>query len=161
MTAVIDAAVVLAPVGPADGPALDDLMTRCSLRSRYARFFSPVRVLPPVYRAAILAGDPIRHDALVARWPGPDGAIVGLASLANGPDAAELGILIEDAWQGRGIGTTLVRQLLTRARSRGVHRIDAVVLPASTRLLGWLGRLLPLEHSELTGDSAIGRFRLL
>jgi GNAT superfamily N-acetyltransferase len=161
MTAVIDPAINLIPAAPDDGPALDAFMARCSARSRYARFFAPVRELPIAYRAGVLAGDPARHDAIVARTYRGDGEVIGLASLVANPDAAELGVLVADDWQGRGIGTALVDELVARARRRGVRYLRAAVLPGSARLLRWLGRSLPMERSEWDGASASGLFRLL
>jgi GNAT superfamily N-acetyltransferase len=169
MTAVIDPPILLAPVAPGDGPALDAFFALCSPQARYTRFFAPLHALPADYRAGALAGDPARHDALIAAPYGPHGPLVGLASLVTVPGPvgsgrlgeAELGVLVADDWQRRGIGTALVDQLVARARQRGVRYLRATVLPTSNRLLGWLGRSLPLEHSEWDGSSATGRFRLL
>jgi GNAT superfamily N-acetyltransferase len=161
MTAVIDPPILSAPVARGDGPDLDAFFARCSPQARYARFFSPVHEIPAAYRAGVLAEDPARHDAISARAYGAGGRLVGLASLVAEPDAAELGVLVADDWQRRGIGAALVDQLVARARRRGVDRLQATVLPASTQLLGWLGRRLPLEHSEWDGSSATAWFRLL
>jgi GNAT superfamily N-acetyltransferase len=160
MTAVIGLDISIAPAGPDDGPAIDALLARCSVQTRYHRFFSPVRYLPLEYRAGVLAGDPARHDALLAR-EGADGPVIGLASLVSGPGPAELGILIQDDWQRRGIGTALVAELVERARQRGERCLQATVLPSSVRLLGWLSRIVPMQSSQLSGESATGLFPLV
>jgi GNAT superfamily N-acetyltransferase len=160
MTTVIEPAVqVIRPVRPDDAAALDALMARCSVETRYRRFFVPVRALPAEYRAGVLAADPERHDALVA--VGPDGEIIALASLAGGPGQGELGVLVEDGWQRRGLGTALVHALVRRARGRGVARMRATVLPASHRLIRWLGGIVPLECSTLDADGISAVYRLL
>ena len=156
MTAVIEA---VRPVRPDDAAELDALMARCSLDTRYRRFFAPVRSLPFEYREGVLAGDPYRHDALVVQQP--TGEIIALASLVAAPAGAELGILVEDGWQRQGLGTTLVYELIDRARERGVRRMRATVLPTSSRLVRWLGGIVPMEHSALESDSISAVYQLL
>ena len=157
MTAVIEA---VRPVHPADADELDALMARCSLETRYRRFFAPVRSMPARYRDGALAGDPWRHDALVAFRP--SGSLIALASLVRADHgAAELGVLVEDGWQRQGLGTTLVHELVDRARTRDVARMRATVLPIASGLLVWLSRIVPLEHSSLDGDGISATFRLL
>jgi GNAT superfamily N-acetyltransferase len=160
MTPVID------PVRQEDAQELDALMTRCSAETRYRRFFAPLRTLPAAYRAGALAGDPTRHDAMVTHLrgssgPAGGGRIVALASLVTETGVAELGVLVEDGWQRRGLGTALVAELVSRARGRGVPYLRATVQPRATGLLVWLGRIVPLERSEFAGDGVTARYRLL
>jgi GNAT superfamily N-acetyltransferase len=156
MTAVIEA---IRPVRPDDAAALDALIARCSLDTRYRRFFAPVRGMPIEYREGVLAGDPDRHDALIVQQP--TGEIIALASLVAAPAGAELGILVEDGWQRQGLGTTLVHELVDRARQRGVRRLRATVLPSSSRLVRWLGGTVPMESSTLDADGISAVYRLL
>ena len=159
MTAVIEAVRPARPVRPADADALDALMARCSLETRYRRFFAPVRTMPVEYRQGVLAGDPAEHDALVISRP--LGQIIALASLVRGVGDWELGLLVEDGWQRQGLGTTLVHELVARARTRGVRRMRATVLPIASGLLVWLGRIVPMERSTLDADGISAVFRLL
>jgi RimJ/RimL family protein N-acetyltransferase len=80
--------------------------------------------------------------ALVATLdPAPDAPLVGVAryDLLPGPPGhprrAELGIVVEDAHQGRGIGTTLLKHLLAIAHDKGIAEITAEVLPQNTKML--------------------------
>jgi GNAT superfamily N-acetyltransferase len=173
--------VVIEPVRRTDAAALDGLMARCSAETRYRRFFAPLRTLPAEYRAGALAGDPARHDALATHLTGTPGAgrIVALASLVTsaGPAAeahravepsgrrsavevAELGIMVEDGWQRRGLGTALVAELVERARRRRVPYLRATVQPRAGHLLVWLGRRLPLERSAFAADGLTALYRL-
>lgn len=165
MTTVIVASVPLwglDPVRPADGPALEALFAACSPDSRYQRFFAPVRELPAAYRDALLAGPPERHDAVLAR--AADGTPAGLASLAAdpgaGPESAELGVLVADAWQGRGVAAAMVAHLYDRARRRGVQRVRASVLPSRSALLGALARRLEPERHLRETDCLTGVYKL-
>jgi GNAT superfamily N-acetyltransferase len=90
--------------GAADGPGLAAMLLRCTARSRYRRFHGFVESIPEPYFADALSGRP-GHLALVAEI---SGQIVALASCCDG----ELGILVEDAYQRRGIGSRLLITLL-------------------------------------------------
>jgi RimJ/RimL family protein N-acetyltransferase len=70
----------------------------------------------------------LRPDSVVA-IDLSDGAIVGVASLfITGPSTAELGVLVEDDYQRRGIGTDLAGRLLRYAPLRGITRVTGSVL---------------------------------
>ncbi|MFD0331455.1 GNAT family N-acetyltransferase [Streptacidiphilus monticola] len=106
----------------------------------------------------MLAGPPTRHDALVAR---AGSAVVGLASLvAEGDDAGELGVLVADAWQRRGVGRALTTALLERARDRGLKRFGVLVLPGRTRLLASLSRQWELVEWSIGPDGTSCVYRL-
>jgi GNAT superfamily N-acetyltransferase len=89
---------------PADRPALTDMLLRCTRKTRYRRFHGFIEAFPEPYLTDALSGRP-GHLALVAEMPG---RIVALASCCDG----ELGILVEDAYQRRGIGRRLLTTLL-------------------------------------------------
>jgi acetyltransferase len=68
--------------------------------------------------------------ALVAERDDPvsgQPAIVGIGRLSRvfGTDDAEFAVLVTDAWQGRGIGTELLRRLVEIARAEGVAVLSA------------------------------------
>lgn len=157
MTPVIEAARLH------DAAEIDALIGRCSLKTRYSRFFAPVRAWPIDYRAGALAGDPDRHDAVVARLgpAGGDPQVIALASLVNGAAEPELGVLVEDGWQGRGIGSALTSALIRRGRARGLTRLRATVLPGAAHLIDRLGQRVTLERTESSGASLTAVFRLL
>lgn len=168
MTAVIvrparaESAWSIGPVRPPDEHGLQELFARCSLETVRLRFFGPRTAFPAGYLRDVLAGDPERHDAVVAR-DSATGAIVGLASLgagsAAGADVPELGVLVADAWQRHGIGTALADLLVVRARERGVQRLLASVLPGRSGVLDALGAL---EHERTwrTRDAVSAVYRL-
>ena len=71
-----------------------------------------------------------REMALVAEQDDPvtgRPTIVGIGRLSRvfGTDDAEFAVLVTDAWQGRGIGTELLRRLVEIARAEGVAVIGA------------------------------------
>jgi GNAT superfamily N-acetyltransferase len=141
-----------------DRQALTRMLARCSGDTRYRRFHGPVKAFPEPYLTEALAGSPV-HVALVASVPaeaaagtvddaaddaaeGADGdAVVALAScrlVAEG--AAELGLLVEDGWQQRGIGGRLLRELADFAAQIGLRVLQAQLLAEQAWITGLLRR---------------------
>jgi acetyltransferase len=48
---------------------------------------------------------------------------------------AELGVVVADRWQGRGLGTELVRRLIEIARCEGIGRIQAEILSENASMV--------------------------
>ncbi|WP_214107356.1 GNAT family N-acetyltransferase [Acrocarpospora catenulata] len=111
--------------------AVRDLHERCSPESRRFRYFTSMPSLPP--RVFDRLCDRNRGHSLVA---GRDGQVVGLATLMFTPDPgiAEVAFLVEDRWQGRGLGTALARMLLTEARDLGYAEVRATLLSDNIRM---------------------------
>ena len=75
-----------------------------------------------------------RGIALVAerRDPATGGKeIIGIGRLTklHGINAAEFGLLIADRWQGKGVGTEILRRLIGIGRDEKLERIVADILP--------------------------------
>ncbi len=129
-----------------DRPALERMLDRCTGQTRYRRFHGPVNAFPERYLTEALSGSPV-HFALVACADdvqdadgGPAaGSVVALASCRNVAEGvAELGILVEDAWQRRGIGGRLLREIAGHAHRRGLRALTAQVLADQA----WIVRVL-------------------
>ncbi|MER6948948.1 GNAT family N-acetyltransferase [Nonomuraea sp. NPDC000554] len=111
--------------------AVRDLHDRCSPESRRFRYFTSMPALPERVFDRLL--DKGRGQSIVACH---DGQVVGLANLMYCPDpgAAEMAFLIEDSWQGRGLGGQLARMLVTAARDTGFAEVRATLLSDNTRM---------------------------
>ena len=134
----------LRPVTGSQIPAIAAMWERCTLATRIARFHAPVRHIPASYLKAVLA-DPA---ASVVAAQEHTGVVLALASLihnANG-DSAELGVLVEDAWQRRGVGRRLVAHLITAAPARGITALTASVLTDNAKVADLL-RQVPGDFS--------------
>ncbi len=156
---------LIRPVGPADGPALSAMYRRSSPESRYRRLGGFLPDLPHSYLARCLAQVPEVHDALTVEVAGAPGQLVALASAALVPHdprraTVELGILVEDAWQGLGLGRQLIRALLTRAGHRGVDTVYAQLTPGSGGLVRALGRDLEVIERRADRDGIYVRLSL-
>jgi RimJ/RimL family protein N-acetyltransferase len=121
---------------PADGPLVAALHARCSPASRRARFLSPTPRLDPTELESVLGGD--TGEAVLAVTV-DGGSAVGVATLTpDGPAAARFGVLVEDAWHGRGVGTALLRRMADTSTERGLAELHGVARPDDlgvTRLL--------------------------
>jgi GNAT superfamily N-acetyltransferase len=117
-----------------------------------SRFHAPVRDIPASYLKAVLA-DPAA-SVVAAREPA--GGAVALASLILSPGSgtAELGVLVEDAWQRRGIGRRLVAHLITAAPARGITTLTASVLAGNGKIAGLL-RQVPGRFSIAAGGEVL------
>jgi GNAT superfamily N-acetyltransferase len=116
--------VTVRPIRPGDRAGIQAMWRRCSFASRLGRFHSPVREIPASYLDAIEA-PPTEVVALVAT-DGRD--IVALGSIHRTADGAvDLGLLVEDAWQQRGVGRQLIEKLAVCAWSMGGAELRADV----------------------------------
>ena len=132
----------------ADRPALERMLARCTGQTRYRRFHGPVTAYPERYLTEALSGSPL-HFALVAcpdedaEGDGTvvDGTVVALASCrAVDEGVAELGILVEDEWQRRGVGDHLLGEIVAYAASTGLRALQAQVLAEQPWIVGLLRR---------------------
>ena len=128
---------------PADADALTRMMSRCSPRTAYQRFHGVVTEIPPAYLHRCLSGE---HTALVAQVAGE---IVGLASIGpvfEEPTVSEAAVIVEDGWQGRGVGRALMAALVAKT---GVTVLRLEV--CRTPLLTYLTENLPVLASQQHG----------
>lgn len=99
---------------------------RCSIVSRQRRYLGGPAI-PPVARLGRLL-DPARGLTLVALAdppPGADERIVAMGNLVAEGAMAELGLLVEDGWQRRGVGTAMARRLVAHALDAGYAALTA------------------------------------
>jgi GNAT superfamily N-acetyltransferase len=124
------APLVIRPIQPDDKEGLSAAFERLSEESRYRRFLSPHNRLTKAELRYFTEVDHHDHEALVAIDPGT-GEGVGVARFVRARgrgDSAEIAIAVADDWQGRGLGTELLRRLADRAREEGVARFTALAL---------------------------------
>jgi len=152
------------PVRAGDTEALRRLFFRLSPRTVYLRFFQPIHA-PSDARLRYFAGVDHRwREALAAVQF--DGEVVGVARYDRShddPSRAEVAVLVEDAWQGHGVGPALLRALTRVARANGVEHFTASVLAENRRMLtvmhalaGAGGMHSHLDQGEWAVDIDIG-----
>lgn len=122
------------PIEPTDGPALEAFHGTLSDRTVHQRFFGPHRTLTAQDVAYFTQVDHRTREALIALVDAQIIAVARFDDLSDG--RAEIAVVVTDAWQGRGIGGLLLRDLAARAQSRGITLFVAEILPTNARMLG-------------------------
>ena len=146
-------------IGPDDKPLLLAMWTRTSAESRRARFLGPFDLNESnVHRFTDL--DPDLQFAVVAiRGRGERARMVGVARYERDPDqreSAEFAALVEDAWQGRGVGTALLREVALASHERRITQLTGDILADNVRMLN-LVRELGLEYRSGYDEGGIVR----
>jgi GNAT superfamily N-acetyltransferase len=140
--------ILVRPIEERDTAALRDMHERCSPESRRLRYLGSNPALPQ--RTPETFCSPAHGLTLVAE--GPDGSILALAHLMHlvDPGVAEPTFLVEDHWQGRGLGRALTELLVEMARERGLVELRATMLGENARMLALLtsfgGRVRDTRH---------------
>jgi GNAT superfamily N-acetyltransferase len=141
--------VWIRPIEGADKKLLAEAFDHLSAESRYRRFLHTVKKLRPRDLEYLTEVDHHDHEALVAL--DESGEIVAVARyIRSGSELkeAEFAIAVTDDWQGRGLGTELLLQLIARARIEGVRRFTATVLSDNREVLEFVDHLVPLLSSR-------------
>jgi acyl-CoA synthetase (NDP forming)/RimJ/RimL family protein N-acetyltransferase len=126
--------VHLRPIGPGDAEGLVGLMERSSDQTRYYRFFGPMKRLSEKDLRRFTHVD---HDNRVAFVLLLGDQLIGVGRYDRypGTDDAEVAFLIEDAHQGRGLGSVLLEHLAAAALERGIKQFVAEVLAQNNRMV--------------------------
>jgi GNAT superfamily N-acetyltransferase len=145
--------VATRPVRVDDEPLFVRLWPRLSPETVYRRFHSPLRGLS---REAVHHLVDVDHDLREAVVAVVGGEVVGVARYDRSPGdpaRAEFAVVVEDAWQGMGLGRQLLTELTDLAARRGVTTLTATVQADNERMLWLIRRLLP--GSRLVPDHEV------
>ena len=140
--------VEIRALGPDDKAGLAAGFERLSEHSRYRRFLSPTPNLSPKQLDYFTEVDHHDHEALVAVDPASRHGL-GVARYVRSRDnanEAEFAVAVADDWQGRGLGTALLRELAARAREEGITWFTGIVLGENQSMLHVLRALGDVEQ---------------
>jgi GNAT superfamily N-acetyltransferase len=149
----MDLAIATRPVRPDDDDRFRRLWPRLSRETVYRRFHAPLHRLPAETVRRLVEVDHHLREAVVAVV---GGEVVGVARYDRSPadpDTAEFAIVVEDDWQGLGVGRQLLVELMTLAAERGARVLTATVQPDNDRVISLIRRLLP--DSTVTPDDDV------
>ena len=140
-------------IAPDDAPALQRVHARCSERTIYLRFFGSMEELSDQKARYFASTNGVDHFGLVALDPEDQNEIIAVVRYAREPgdERAEYAALVEDRWQGQGVGASLTRWLIDGARGNGVRSFYAPVKGENKRMLNVL-RHLDLPEQERVED---------
>ncbi|GAB2516028.1 GNAT family N-acetyltransferase [Nocardiopsis aegyptia] len=171
--------LALRQVREADAPALRDLHRRCSEETVRNRYLAGVNELSP--RMLRVFCDAERGLTLAVRPQGREEPVaLGHLMYTLDPGVGEIAFLVEDAWQGSGVGTALTRALTVIAADWGLAEVRAETTLGNTGMLRimrrfgasvqtrsgtWVHARLPVAEALQTdpGEQArrVGRFARL
>lgn len=128
---------------PEDEVGMLAALDQTSVQSRRRRFFIPKQHFSDRERDFFMEIDFVHHAALVACVDdaGRSSIVGGGRYVVAEPGHAEMAFMVIDAWQGRGIGTTIARHLIVLAREAGLTELTAEVLPENTAMRQVFNRL--------------------
>jgi RimJ/RimL family protein N-acetyltransferase len=140
--------ITVRPIDDDDVDRLRRLFFRLSPETVHLRFFQPVKAPSEKMLHHLAEVDHNRRQAIVAVY---DDEIVAVVRYDRGedPSLAEMAIVVEDAWQGHGLGKLLLRRLTVDAIEHGVETLTATVLGENRRALGLAHRVAPTTHTRL------------
>lgn len=141
-------------IRPEDAAALRELHGRLSEHTVYMRYFGPKKELPAPKARHVAGANRREGYALVALDPVYPGRIVAVAGYekAGAVSEAEYAVLVEDSFQGRGLGLGLTRELVEAARSHGIETLHALVMHENADMLRLLRRLDLRESTWWEGN---------
>jgi GNAT superfamily N-acetyltransferase len=166
--------LLMRPIEPSDKDALASGFEHMSPESRYRRFFAPISRLSRMDLRYLTEVDHHNHEAIIAFDPA-SGDTVGVARFVRSeePALAEVAVTVIDEWQGRGVATAILEQLVERAHEEGIEAFVAIILEENDAALelfeglaandatprrkdGNLELLIELPRDEVRG-SVLGR----
>jgi GNAT superfamily N-acetyltransferase len=133
-----------------DAEKLSAMFARSSTETIYRRFHTPFPEVPGWMVTLMLDADHGDKETLVAV---AEEKIVGhamYARLGEG-DEAEMAIVVEDGWQSRGIGRSLLSELEERAGLRGIGTFTGEVLGHNRPMLGLAATFSGTEYATEDG----------
>jgi ribosomal protein S18 acetylase RimI-like enzyme len=123
-----------------DGESVGRFLIGLSLASRNQRFFGPIHYVTPDLVRALIDGTPGRLIFLALEC---DSVVGHVMAVHASDDVVDIGIVVAEAYQYRGIGRRLVNELAGALTACGMTRVRCDVLSGNYFVLDWLRRLLP------------------
>lgn len=130
--------LLVRPIRPTDERHMHDLFYRLGQDTVHQRFFAIKKFMPHEHLQRFCNVDYDHDMTLIAVLPHESRErVVGFAGYSTNADSgmAEASFVVEDAFQGRGIGTLMMRRLTEVAEVRGVHGFTATVLADNLRMI--------------------------
>jgi GNAT superfamily N-acetyltransferase len=130
------AELLIRPARITDERALQELMYSLSDESCYRRFMSYKKTHSHEEMKELVELDYEQNMALVACVPGTE-EIIGVVRYDVVPATrlADVAFVVRDDWQGKGVGTLLMRRIREAAVARGIRGFQADVLATNKPML--------------------------
>lgn len=146
--------VLLRPIQPEDAAKLQALFKRLSPESIYMRFLEPLKELSFKEAQRYAQVNYQSNMAIVAELPEQE-ELIGVARYGESyppePGVVDAAVVVQDDFQKRGLGTTLLLRLVQYARSQEIEAMHATVHQSNAVILRFITKSgLPTER-KLSG----------
>jgi GNAT superfamily N-acetyltransferase len=140
---------------PSDAGRVREFLERLSPETRQRRFLSPMPRVPEAAVDHFTFYDPRERLVIAATAPGQGGEeIIGLGDVSLVMTGiAEIGLVVEEEHQSRGIGKLIAEAIASLALSRGATHLKAEMLDSSPAVLKVLGSIGPTISEVEDGRS--------
>ncbi len=136
--------LAIRPIRPEDEPLMVKFHETLSDQSVYQRYLHPMQLSQRVAHERLVRICFIDYDREIALVVEKQGArpeeqeivAVGRLSKSRSKDAAAFALLVSDPYQGKGIGSELIRRLVEVARAEKVKKLVGRVVADNTRMRG-------------------------
>ena len=156
--------VLIRPIRAEDAAMEQEFVQRLSPDSRYRRFMSSLKELPPGKLKYLTEIDYQKHLALVAIIERDGEQIeIGVARYVADPSGTncEFAIAIDDEWQGSGVAGILMLTLIDAARQRGMTGMEGFILASNDKMLKFARQLGFKLHRDADDPGTIRAVRAL
>jgi len=149
--------LTLRHIAPGDATIEQAFVRKLSVQSRYLRFHGTIKELNKKDLVKMTNPDPLNAEALIILYKGKiNEEEIGVARFIIDSDgkSCEFAIVIADEWQKHGLGTKLMKALISHAQSRGIKRIHGSVLKNNPGMLQFV-KGLGFEENTDPDDSSV------
>ena len=143
--------ILIRPIRPEDAENEREFVNGLSDQSKYYRFMYSLNEITPEMLARYTQIDYDREMAFIAlAGSGDQQKQIGVARYSTYPSepVCEFAVVVADEWQGKGVGTALLRVLIESARVKGLERMEGSVLATNRHML----RFIADAGFEITPD---------
>ncbi len=148
--------LIVRPIQPTDEEMLSDMFYDLSDQTVINRFFSMLKSMPHRQLQEFCVIDyETEMSYVVIKGARPKQRIVGLGSYHLNPAThrAEIAFLVADDWQGKGIGTFLMQNLVKVAKIKKIKGLTAEVLRDNVAIIALMHKSgVPAKSQSVDGS---------
>lgn len=148
------------PIRPDDAPRLMEFHSRLSMNTTRLRFFTPMKRLAAPFAEHLCTVDFAKRCAFVISPLDSDTIHAVGRYEAESRRSAELAFVVEDEFQGRGIGPILLEALVDHARVQGFDRLTGVALCENANMLALFRESPYLPEITVENDCAFVKLNI-
>ncbi|MDD2670839.1 MAG: GNAT family N-acetyltransferase [Syntrophales bacterium] len=144
------------PIRPSDEDEMRRLFYRFSDRAVYYRYFSHIKTMPHARMQEYVNVDYSGTLSIVGLVEDSENERIiaeGRYVLTKGSTLADVAFVVDEAYQGRGIASFLLKLLYQAARKRGVRGFTADILADNHSMLAVMNKLSLPVRTRLSGEA--------